>query len=293
MRRECVIMTDQNQQARNMMGSMANEVYEASVGARALARAGANPQLKGIAHEIMFCDKFNIDPTHFLRGDHASLTKSVTAQMRDVIVRNAQGRVIGHAQLKDTVSTSGVAKTVRQIVEGKYSRTAVYGTEETATKVTEALAKTGKVTQKIRSSGISSGTTSRIADKALGRMPTMTALGAAARSGGVAGAAFGAGIEAVSSISDVLDGRKSVGDAAMDVVGAGVKGGITGAASGAAGSVAAGAAGTVISAAAGTSIGGALAATTGGTLVVAAAPVVIGLGAACAVGSVISWLFED
>ena len=45
-------MTDQNQQARNMMGSMANEVYEASVGARALARAGANPQLKGIAHEM-------------------------------------------------------------------------------------------------------------------------------------------------------------------------------------------------------------------------------------------------
>jgi len=286
MRRECVIMTDQNQQARNMMGSMANEVYEASVGARALARAGANPQLKGIAHEIMFCDKFNIDPTHFLRGDHASLTKSATAQMRDVIVRNAQGRVIGHAQLKDTVSTSGVAKTVRQIVKGKYSRTAVYGTEETAAKVTEALAKTGKVTQKIRSSGISSGTTSRIADKALGRMPTMTALGAAARSGGVAGAAFGAGIEAVSSISEV-------GDAAMDVAGAGVKGGITGVASGAAGSVAAGAAGTVISAAAGTRIGGALAATTGGALVVAAAPVAIGLGAACAVGSVISWLFED
>ena len=58
-------------------------------------------------------------------------------------------------------------------------------------------------------------------------------------------------------------------------------------------SVAAGAAGTMISAAAGTSIGGALAATTGGALVVAAAPVAIGLGAACAVGSVISWLFDD
>lgn len=286
-------MTDQNQQARNMTGSMANEVYEASVAARALARAGANPQLKGVAHELMFCDKFNFDPTHFLRGEHASLTKSATAQMKDVIIQNAQGRVIGHAQLKDTVSASGVGKTVRQIIEGHYDKTAVYGTKETAAKVTEALAKTGKVTQKIRSSGISSETTSRIADKALGRMPTTTALGAAARSGGIAGAAFGAGIEAVSSISDVLDGRKSVGDAAVDIAGAGVKGGITGAASGAAGSVAAGAAGTMISAAAGTSIGGALAATTGGALVVAAAPVAIGLGAACAVGSVISWLFDD
>ena len=286
-------MTDQNQQARNMTGSMANEAYEASVAARALARAGANPQLKGVAHELMFCDKFNFDPTHFLRGEHASLTKSATAQMKDVIIQNAQGRVIGHAQLKDTVSASGVGKTVRQIIEGHYDKTAVYGTKETAAKVTEALAKTGKVTQKIRSSGISSETTSRIANKALGRMPTTAALGAAARSGGVAGAAFGVGIEAVSSISDVLDGRKSVGDAAVDIAGAGVKGGITGAASGAAGSVAAGAAGTMISAAAGTSIGGTLAATTGGALVVAAAPVAIGLGAACAVGSVISWLFDD
>ena len=269
-------MTDQNQQARNMTGSMANEAYEASV-----------------AHELMFCDKFNFDPTHFLRGEHASLTKSATAQMKDIIMKNAQGRVIGHAQLKDTVSASGVGKTVRQIIEGHYDKTAVYGTKETAAKVTEALAKTGKVTQKIRSSGISSETTSRIANKALGRMPTTAALGAAARSGGVAGAAFGVGIEAVSSISDVLDGRKSVGDAAVDIAGAGVKGGITGAASGAAGSVAAGAAGTMISAAAGTSIGGVLAATTGGALVVAAAPVAIGLGAACAVGSVISWLFDD
>ena len=99
-------MTDQNQQARNMTGSMANEAYEASVAARALARAGANPQLKGVAHELMFCDKFNFDPTHFLRGEHASLTKSATAQMKDIIMKNAQGRVIGHAQLKDTVSAS-------------------------------------------------------------------------------------------------------------------------------------------------------------------------------------------
>ena len=286
-------MTDQNQRARNMTGSMANDVYEASVGVRALARAGANPQLKGVAHELMFCDKFNVDPTHFLRGEHASLTKSATAQMKDVIIRSAQGRVIGHAQLKDTVSPSGVAQTVRQIVDGHYNKTAVYGTKETAAKVTDALGRTGKAAQKIRSSGISSETTSRIADKALGRMPTATALGAAARSGGVAGAAFGAGIEAVSSISDMIDGRKTVGDAAIDIAGAGVKGGITGAASGAAGSVAAGAAGTVISAAAGTSIGGALAATTGGALVVAAAPVAIGLGAACAVGSFVSWLFDD
>lgn len=286
-------MTDQNRQERNMAGGFLNELYEASVGVRALERAGANPQLKGHVHEFLFCDKFNFDPRHFLRGEHACLTKSPTATMKDVIIKNWEGKIIGHAQLKDTVSSSGVTKTVQQILDGHYNKTAIYGTKETAKLVNEALAKMGKTAQQVYSSGISSTTTQRIADKALGRMPTMTALGTAARSGGVAGAAFGAGIEAVSSISDVLDGRKSVGDAAVDIAGAGVRGGITGAASGAAGSVAAGAAGTVISAAAGTTIGGAIAATTGGALVVAAAPVAIGLGAACAVGSFVSWLFDD
>ena len=294
MRRECVMMTDQNRQERNMAGGFLKELYEASVGVRALERVGANPQLKGIVHEIMFCDKFNFDPRHFLKGEHASLTKSATAQMKDVIIKNWDGKIIGHAQLKDTVSSSGVAKTVQQILDGHYGKTAVYGTEETAKLVAEALERAGKTAQQIHSSGISSMTTQRIADKVLGRMPaSASAFGAAASSGGTAGAVLGAGVEAVSSLYDLFDGQKTSTEAMCDIAYAGAKGGITGAASGVAGSAAAGAAGTLISAATATSVGGALAATAGGALAVTAAPILLGLGAAFSVGSFVSGLFDD
>lgn len=273
-------------------GGAVQQTYEASVGARALARAGSCPQLKGIAHEIMFCDKVNVNPKNIIDGTRAALTKSNTAQMRDVILTNG-GKIAGHVQLKDTVSSSGITKTAKQILNGKYNKTAVCGTKETAFKVSKALAKSGRSHQSISSTGISSKTTSRVADKALGKMPTASSLGSAVKSGGVAGAAVGAGIEAISSLYDVANGEKDLADAAIDIAGAGIKGGVTGAASSAAGSVAAGAAGAAVEAAAGTAIGSAVAGTAVGGFVVAAAPVAIGLGAAFAIGSFVSSLFDD
>ena len=266
---------------KDMAGAAAKESYEASVAVRALERAGKCPQLKGHIHEVMFCDKYNVNPVNILKGNHADLTKSTVAKMKDVVMTDRAGHVIGHAQLKDTISNSGAAKTAKQILSGHYNKTVVYGTEETAAKVGKKLA--GKAVQKVNSSGISSETTSSIANKALGKMPTMGALGNVAKSGGIAGAAFGAGIEAVSSISDVIDGKKDVGDAVIDVAGAGIKGGITGAASAAAGSAAAGVAGAAITAVAGTAATG---------FAVAAAPVAIGVVAATAVGSFVSSLFD-
>jgi hypothetical protein len=98
-------------------GGAIQQTYEASVGARALARAGSCPQLKDIVHEVMFCDKVNFNPKNILDGTHAALTKSTTAQMRDVIITRG-GKIAGHVQLKDTVSNSGVRKTAGQILEG-------------------------------------------------------------------------------------------------------------------------------------------------------------------------------
>ncbi|MBQ7630704.1 MAG: hypothetical protein IJS81_10925 [Selenomonadaceae bacterium] len=274
-----------NQKNVNVATVAAKEGYEASVALRALDRAGHCPQLKGHVHELMFCDKYNANPMNIIQGNSASLTKATTAQMKDVVMTQ-NGRVVGHAQLKDTISSSGLRKTAEQIRSGHYSKTSVFGTEETAAKLA------GKVPQKIHSSGISSNTTSRIANKALGRMPTMGALGAAARSGGMVGAAVGAGIETISSIGDVIDGKKDVGDAIIDVGGAAVKGGITGAGSSAAGVAAAGVAGTAVSSFVATGVGSAVAGTAIGAAAVAAAPVAIGFAAACAVGSFISSIFD-
>ena len=264
----------------HMAGSIVQESYEVSVAMRALDRAGQCPQLKGHVHELMFCDKYNLDPINLIKGNHAQLTKSNIATMKDVVAMDSSGKVIMHAQLKDTTSASGAAKTARKVL----------GTKETVDKVAKKIA--DKTNQQINSSGISSETTSRVADKALGKMPTVASLGSAAKAGGMAGAAFGAGIEAVSSIIDVVDGKKEVGDAMIDIAGAGIKGGVTGAASAAAGSAAAGAAGVAIASVTGTTIGGALAATTVGAATVAAAPVVLGFAAACAVGGFISSWFD-
>lgn len=277
-------MTKNNCKAQNIM--LGKEMYEDKVALEALQRAGKCPQLKGHVHEILFKDKFNVNPKNILQGKHATLTQSNTAQMKDIIIKQGK-KVVGHAQLKDTTSASGVAKTIKQIKDGHYNKTAVYGTKETVKKVGS------KVSQKVHSSGISSETTKRIADKALGQMPSMAELGGVARSSGVAGAAFGAGIEAVSSICDVLDGKKDVGDAACDIAAAGVKGGITGAAAATASSAVAGLTGAAVGAATATGIGATVAgATIGGVAVgaaaVAVAPVVASLGAAVAVGSIAS-----
>ena len=274
-----------NSKINNMAGSVAKEGYEARVALQALERAGKCPNLHGHVHELMFCDKYNFNPEHFLSGEHAQLTKSATATMKDVLMTKG-GKVIGHAQLKDTSSLSGAAKTVRQMNAGHYSKTRVFGTEETFTKVV------GKTHQPIHSSGISSETTSRIASKALGKMPTLGMVQTAAKSGGIAGAAFGAGIEAISSGIDYLDGKKDFDDVVIDVGAAAVKGGVTGAGSAAAGSIAAGLAGSAISTAAATSAGTAIASTTIGAATIIAGPVIIGAVTTVVVGSIISSFFD-
>ena len=263
----------------------AKEAYETKVAMEALNRAGKCPNLHGHVHEILFKDQFNMNPKNIVQGKTAHLTKSNTAQMKDIILKQ-NNKVIGHAQLKDTTSASGLNKTIQQINKGYYNKTKVLGTKETVKGIGD------KVSQKVHSSNISSETTKRIANKALGKMPSGNVLGSAAKSGGVAGAAIGAGVEAVCSIKDVCNGTKSVGEAAGDVVVAGIKGGVTGAASTVASTVAAGAATTAISTAAATTVGTAIAGTAAGAAAIAAAPAVIGIGAAVAVGSFISSLFD-
>lgn len=252
---------------------MVHEGYEAKVGLEALARAGCTPQLKGIVHEVMFKDAYNANPLHILRGESAHLTRSTTAQMKDIVFMK-HGHIHGSAQLKDTVSNAGVRKTIEQIKAGHYNKTAMYGTKETVAKVA------GKVSQKVHSSGISSETTSRIADKALGNMPGLSALGSAARSGAVTGAVVGAGLEAISSGIDVIHGEKDLSDAAVDVAAAGIRGGIVGAPAAMANTVAAGAASAAL-----TAVTGGAALTGVAAVVTAAAPIVVGFGVACFVAS--------
>ena len=276
-------MTKQNNTKRDTTSTVIKESYESKVAIEALNRAGKCPNLKGHVHEILYKDKFNINPVNILKNKKAVLTKSNTAKMKDIIILK-NGKVAGHAQLKDTVSTSGVRKTIAQINSGHYNKTRILGTAETTTKLQ------GKVSQQVHSSGISSETTSRIANKALGKMPSMSSIHSIGKSGGLAGAAVSAGIQSIQSLYDVYNDKKSLSEASVDIAKAGLKGGVTGYASAVAGSVAAGAAGTTIAA---TGIGTLVAGSAAGAAILTATPVAVGLVAACAISSLASSLLDE
>lgn len=176
-------------------------IYEGSVNERVVERVGnlSPSQSKGIAHEIMYADKLNV--THPELGVTKLFTKSNA--VRDDLVSVKDGVVKYRAQLKDTVSYSGVNKTVTQGVNGKYQGTNFMGTKETTelyNKATENM-----TAQKMSSTGISSKDTSRITESFSGKMPSLDNIAhnssRAGSFGAVATSATAAGIASVPALA--------------------------------------------------------------------------------------------
>ena len=255
----------------------AREVFEGAVGIEAVARAGRNPQLKGIVHEVAYKDMYNLSPERLVDGNHAVLSRATNAVRDDVLIKNGS-KIVQRIQLKDTSSTSGIAKTVSQVCDKHYAGTNLMGTPETAARYTEAVGKAAakgkQVTQQMSSTGISSGDTARIAAKTIGTSAgklTAQTLGNVARSSGAAGALLSGGIELINSgvklANYEIDGGEFVGNVVKETVGGGVS--------------AAGA--SVAATAAATGVATVLAATTAPVWV----PAAVGVAAAVAAGSAI------
>ena len=252
--------------------NLAKHGYEASVKARALARAGACNNLNGHVLEIMGADKTNLNPVNWARGISEKLTSSTTAKTVDSVVMKG-GKVIGRVQYKDT--PRGIADTIRKVKAGQYNSATLKGTTETAKKFNELAAKQG-IAKRMQDTGISGRTT-----KALGRAcgackntPLSTAVAWSAKSGGVWGGAISGGISAVTNIAAVCNGEKdgweAAGCIAKDTAGGALSGaGAAAAATATGGLVAAGIAGTAV---AGTVLG---------TVCVVGAPVVVAIGVGC------------
>lgn len=249
------------------------ECYEAKVAVEALNRAGRNKNLHGIAHEIIFKDKVNINPVNIIKGKRAFLTKSATA-MRDDIVIKQSGKVVGRMQLKDTPKS--ISATIKQVSKGKYKGTRLVGTTETTNAYTIKVSSTSNVTQNMNSSGISSTTTKHIASKALGKIPSAKVLATQTAKAGLIGAAISGGIEVVSSLGKLNRGELNGKQFAGRVVKESANGGVSGAAASATGTVATAIAGT------------ALASTTAPVWL----PVVIGTSLALGAGAVTNMLFK-
>ncbi len=257
------------------------EAYEYKSGLEAVKRVGDLPpdKLKGVVHEVMFKDRFNLK--NAFSGKKAILSRSRQAVRDDVLIQDGK-KIVERLQLKDT--SKSVGDVVRRVKQGQYRATKLLGTEETAKAYNQVATKQG-IGKSMRSSKISTNTTERVAAKVKGSMPSAKSLLHGAKQAGKAGAIVSAGIAAATSAVDYFNGEIDEKEAAAKVVSAGVAG------------YAGGAAGAVASSLAASAVTSGLAAVTTttavGGAVIAAAPVVIPIAAAVAVGGLVSGWVGD
>ena len=206
----------------------AREILDGKVGIDAVKRVGRNPQLKGTIHEIMVRDKYNAK--HLFDGTKAVLSESTTAVRDDILIKKGT-KIIGRMQLKDT--PSAISKTIKQVKAKHYAGTNLMGTKETVSAyeaaVKSAARKGTKITQKMKSTGISSSDTSLVAKKTIGSAAgkiSVGTLGKVAASSGAIGAAVSGGIELCTSgrkyIKGEISGKDFTGRVAQEAVGGGL-----------------------------------------------------------------------
>ncbi len=214
----------------NSVATTVQHSYEGKVISEALSRAGKCPNIKGHIHEIMYRDLQNILPKNILKGNVAELVKSPTAKCVDLVVKSPAGKIIERVQLKDVPAS--INKTLKQITSGQYNSVKLVGSEETVKEFSKVASKSSK---SMKSSGISSKTTNRLATKtgnvSLTSKAGINALKTSAKSGAALGGAISGGIAAIQGIIDISDG-KDVGEVAIDVAAETGKGAVTGAISG-------------------------------------------------------------
>lgn len=258
--------------------------YEGTVIARAVARAGRNPHLKGHIHEILVQDSRNVRNLLTMNGASTSLTKSTTAGTVDLVTTKG-GKVIERIQVKDVTSRSGIDKLVKQCADGKYRSAQLVGSEESAQAFNKAAEKAG-ISKRMTSTGVSSNSTEAMAQRAgaTGSGTLGSAMSQAAKSGGAAGAIIGGGVAAVKGCIDLMEGRADAAEVAGTVVKASAKGGVSGAAAGAA-ATATGAGAVVAVSALGMTGMAATAVTVG-------APLAVAVGVGYVASEIFDWLFD-
>ena len=148
--------------------------YETSVVARTSGRAGASTVngAKGISFEIIYCDIKNA--FHNIKGGlKTSLSASSIDEVADLVTTNKAGEVVQLTQCKDGTSVTQIDKVIQQAGSGKYSSAELVGTTEFSSLYNEKATAKG-VAQVATDSGISTKTTTKVANKALGIAPSGT-----------------------------------------------------------------------------------------------------------------------
>ena len=187
-------------------------------------RAGKGPQLKGVIHEMAIREKRNLTVAALLLGRRTEVTRSANARTVDLVTMQKR-RVVERIQAKDCISNACARKVQSRVAAGQYRTAGLVGTRETVDKLRSA-----GVTKRVRSSGVSSRSTTRAADNAGAKVPNNNLLlnnaldiaGCAGRAG-VTGGVLGAGAEAMGSLKKLRTGRIDCADYAQRVVVTGAK----------------------------------------------------------------------
>ena len=239
---------------------------------------------KGHIHEYMLSDAKNVK--NILSGNRTVLTNSTTAETVDLVTMSGR-RVAERLQAKDVLSSSGIAKIRDQVAAGKFRSAQLVGTKETTQLVNPVLEKAG-LAKEMSSSGISSKSTTSLAQRAgaTGAGTLSEAAMTAAKSGGTVGAVVGAGIEVVTGVIDLIDGKRDFGDVALSTV----KGAAKGYASGAAAGAVATTTGAVVSS--GLALGGVATGTLAASAATFALPLVAAVGAGYLICEAFDWIFD-
>ncbi len=190
----------------------------------AVRRAGRGPQLKGNILEIAIRERRNLTLGALLSGRRTDVTRSANARTVDLVTTQNR-RVVERIQAKDCISDACVREVQHRVAAGQYRTARLVGTRETAEKFRAA-----GVTKRVRSSGVSSRSTTRAADNAGAKVPNNNlllnnALDIAGFAGkaGVTGGVLGAGAEALGSLKELLTGRIDLAEYAQRVVVIGAK----------------------------------------------------------------------
>ena len=232
--------------------------YEGSVISRMIGRAGATAPngAKGIAFEVLYQDAKNLKES-IVSGVKTQFTKSSTAKTVDLVSMSKDGKVVGRYQLKDTPNS--ISDTIKKVKTGQYNSAQLVCTSETAEAFNAEAAKKG-ISKVVVDSGISTETTTRIAQKALGNLPSASDLASTAGKAAKAGGVVSGGVALVESTIRGDDFGETVGNVSVKT------------AEGAASAAVAGTAGEVIA------VGVGAAGLTGASAVVVPAAATIAIG---------------
>ena len=211
-------------------GTILTEAYDYSVASRMAGRAGAESVKggKGIALEVMYSDKSNLRNL-FSDGNMSTVfTKSPTAKQVDLVTMK-NSKVFERIQCKDTPSTSGIAKTFKQVKSGKYDAAQLVGTSETSSAFNSKAAGSG-IKKVMKDSGISTNDTSRISNK-FNNISSVTGMGNIVFSAAKTGGAISGGIAAIKSIADGDDLETATANITSSALNGAVSSGVGAAAS--------------------------------------------------------------